>query len=100
MRREFDDQYPQNSEDAYYDRFRSGRQAKNIWKYIPQNVMEGVQNAFSDSDGYWVWLEENWVAYDGAPDCGQIHEYTIAGLKEAIKTIRRGYRPTGNKEEA
>lgn len=32
--------YAAKSEDDYYDRFRTGRQAKDIWKYIPQKVME------------------------------------------------------------
>lgn len=80
-----------NKEDMYADVYRAGRQAKNIWKYIPRSV-SGVTNAFSDSDGYWVWLDEDHVAYDGGEDCGIIHEYTIADLKEAIKTIRKGRR--------
>ena len=76
----------------YYERFMSGNQAKNIWKYIPEKYMEGVTDAFSDSDGYWIYLyheEGGWVAYDDDEDCGIIHEYTIADLKDAIKTIRK-----------
>ena len=77
---------------TYEDLYRRGKQANNIWKYIPQKYREGVTNAFSDSDGYWIWLdheEGGWVAYDGGDDCGIIHEYTIAGLKKAIKSIRK-----------
>lgn len=79
-------------EEKYCRLYSSGRQATNIWKYIPEKYADGVSDAFSDSDGYWVWLEKGWVAYDGEPDCWQIHEYTIADLKKAIKTIRKGSR--------
>lgn len=79
-------------EDRYIDRYTNGQVSTNIWKYIPYKVSEGVTNAFADSDGYWVWLDyENggWVAYDGGEDCGIIHEFTVADLKAAIKTIRK-----------
>lgn len=79
-------------EAAYDELYRQGRQAKDIYKYIPEKFREGVTEAFSDSDGYWIWLDHEiggWVAYDGGEDCGMIHEYTIADLKAAIKTIRR-----------
>ena len=79
-------------EETYEELFRAKRQATNIWKYIPKSKLSGVTNAFSDSDGYWVWLDEDHVAYDGGEDCGMIHEYTIADLKAAIKTIRPGRR--------
>lgn len=77
---------------AYERMYSQGRQAKNLWKYIPAKLAEAVTYAFSDSDGYWILLnheEGGWVAYDGGSDCGVIHEYTIADLKEAIKTIRK-----------
>ena len=79
-------------EEAYCDRVRSRRISKDIWKYIPRRVMEGVTDAFVDDDGYWICLDYNeggWVAYDGGEDCGIIHEYSIADLRDAIKTIRK-----------
>lgn len=79
-------------ETEYCERFRQGRTARDIWKYIPKKVQEGVTNAFADSDGYWVLLdyeEGGWVAYDGGEDCGIIHDYTLEDLKESIKTIRK-----------
>lgn len=79
----------ENKEDAYARMYEAGRQATDIWKYIPEKHMESVTDAFSDSDGYWIWLEDGFVAYDGAEDCRQIHEYNITDLKEAIKTIRK-----------
>ena len=76
--------------EEYDDRYKVNKQATNIWKYIPQKKKEYVTDAFSNSDGYWIWLDEEHVAYDGAEDCGMIHEFTIADLKDAIKTIRKG----------
>ena len=81
-----------NKEDVYADVYRAGRQAKNVWRYIPIDKQEGVTNAFSDSDGYWVWLDGDHVSYDGGEDCGMIHEYTVADLIAAARTIRRGRR--------
>ena len=78
-----------NIEDAYADRWSAGRVSKDVWKYVPDRAKPGVSNAFADSDGYWVWLWEDWTAYDGGEDCGTIHEYTVSGLKEAVKTIRK-----------
>lgn len=82
-----------NKEEAYAEAFRRGTYARDLWKYIPRNKLDGVTNAFSDSDGYWIWLDHEgggYVAYDGGDDCGTIHEYTIADLRAAIKTIRKG----------
>lgn len=77
--------------EAYEKVFEQGRQAKDLWQYIPQRVMAGVTDAYADSDGYWIQLdheEGGWTAYDGAEDCGVIHEYSIADLRKAIRTIR------------
>lgn len=79
-------------EDAYKILFESGRQAKDLYKYIPEKFMEGVTDAFSNEDGYWIYLDKCHVAYDGSVDCGMIHEYSIKDLKAAIKTIRKGER--------
>lgn len=79
-------------EEAYDEMYRRGRISTNLWKYIPAKVLPGVIGAYSDSDGYWIYLDREingWVAYDGDSDCGVIHEYTIADLRSAIKTIRR-----------
>ena len=76
-----------------YERiYAQGREVKDIWRYIPENKVKAVKDAYSDTDGYWIYLdhaEGGWVAYDGALDCGTIHEYNIADLKKAIKTIRK-----------
>lgn len=74
-------------ETEYESRWRSGRIPTNIWKYIPGKHRTGVMNAFADSEGYWIWLNDGYRAYDHAEDCGIIHEYTIEDLRAAIKTI-------------
>ena len=74
---------------AYASIYQSGRQAKDIWKYIPYKYWECIEDAVINGDGYWIYLEKGWVAYDGAEDCGMIHEYNIADLKNAIKSIRK-----------
>lgn len=83
MRDWFEKQY------AYERAYRSGSRSKNIWQYIPAYLQCHVADAFSDSDGYWIYLDEGYTAYDGGEDCGVIHDYTIADLKESIRTIRR-----------
>lgn len=75
-------------EDEYEQRWASGRIPTDIWKYVPQKLWSAVTDAFADSDGYWIWLADDYFAYDGGADCGTIHEYTVADLKEAVKTIR------------
>ena len=74
---------------AYEKAYSSGRQAKDLWKYIPEKLTEAVDETDVDLDGYWIYLKEGWLAYDGGEDCKQIHEYTITDLKAAIKTIRK-----------
>lgn len=68
----------EEKKEAYEKVYKSGRQAIDLYKYIPEKIIERVTNAFSDDEGYWIWL-----------DCGIIHEYNITDLKEAIKTIRK-----------
>ena len=67
----------------------AGRQVKNIWKYIPHRLVDAVNEAEVDLDGYWVYLADEYVAYDGGEDCKVIHEYNVSDLKDAIKTIRK-----------
>ena len=69
--------------------WRNGRAATNLWKYIPNRVIDGVADATVDSDGYWIYLESGWTSRDGGEDCRTIHAYSIKELKEDIKTIRK-----------
>lgn len=70
-------------------RFGEHAHASNLWKYIPRKSCPAVDDAFVDSDGYWIYLKAGWTAYDGGADCGVIHDYTISDLKASIKTIRK-----------
>ena len=76
-------------EEHFYDVYRSGRHATDLWKYIPERFVEAIDDTAIDSDGYWIYLRDGYRAYDLDVDGGIIHEYSIADLKEAIKTIRR-----------
>ena len=69
--------------------YRQGRECKFLWTYIPKRIENAIQMVNVNCDGYWIYLNEGWVAYDGADDCGTIHEYNIKDLKSAIKTIRK-----------
>lgn len=80
---------------SYEKIYRQGRECKFLWTYIPKRIEEAIDRVHVDSDGYWIYLNEDWVAYDGGNDCGTIHEYNIKDLKFAIKTIRKGRRRDG-----
>lgn len=75
-------------EERWEKNLRQGRIARDIWKYIPKKIEHAVDGVSVNSAGYWIYLKDGFRAYDGAEDCGQIHEYLISDLKDAIKTIR------------
>ena len=70
-------------EQRYEELFASGRQAKDLWKYIPESLIEAIEETAIDSDGYWIYLNEGWNM-DGER---VIHTYTILDLKEDINDI-------------
>lgn len=75
----------------YEDLYRQGRQAKDLWKYIPKKLEDAVDDTAIDSDGYWIYLAhwDGWTCYDGGEENIMIHCYTIKDLIEDIKTIRK-----------
>lgn len=76
--------------EQYERAYRAGKVSGNLWQYIPKRAMPGVTECFADTDGYWIYLdfyERGWTAYDHGSDCGVIHEYTIADIRKAVKTI-------------
>lgn len=75
-----------DKEESYGDR---RRRSTDLWKYIPKKLYDAVADTGVDDDGYWVYLNRGWLAYDHGSDCSIIHEYNVADLKEAIKTIGR-----------
>lgn len=72
-------------EQSFADTFASGRQATNLWKYIPNRLVEAIDETAVDSDGYWIYLRDGWHE-DGE---STIHVYNIADLKNAIRNIER-----------
>lgn len=76
-------------EEQWERTFSAGRQIKDIWKYIPHRLSEAVDETEVSPSGYWIYLADGYVAYDGAEDCRTIHEYNLADLKAAIRTIRK-----------
>ena len=80
-----------DKEEAFERVWQSGREAKDLYKYIPQRLKDAgaIATCDVDSDGYWIYLEDGWFAYDAGEDCGIIHEYTVADLIKAIKTIEQ-----------
>ena len=65
------------------------KHSDNLWRYIPKKLLHAVEDVAIDSDGYWIWLAPGYTAYDGGSDCMAIHDYTIAEVRKAIKTIRK-----------
>jgi len=76
-------------EPAYDKAYRAGKVSRDIYKYIPRKLSEAIDDCVIDPDGYWVYLNPGWSAYDHDVDCRIIHEYSIADLKQAIKTIAK-----------
>ncbi len=76
-------------EQAFADRLNSGKISADIWRYIPKKLMGCIEDAYINDDGYWIYLAEGYTAYDGGSDSSTIHEYMIADLREAIKSIRK-----------
>lgn len=62
---------------------------RNIIKYFPKNKLESVDECYKDSDGYWIFLKENWNADRMDYNCHTIHEDTINELRYQIAGIRK-----------
>ena len=62
---------------------------QQILKYIPKSKLEGIADAYEDSDGIWIYLKEGWNADRMDFDCRTIHEDTIQQLRWQIAGIRR-----------
>ena len=60
-----------------------------IMKYIPKGKREAIDEAYRDSDGYWIYLKEGWNADRMDWNCHTIHEDTIKDLRYQIAGIAR-----------
>lgn len=70
---------------------------EQIMKLIPKSKQAAVRDAWEDSDGVWIMLNEGWNADNMDAECRTIHEggedftykETIANLRYQIKGIRK-----------
>ncbi len=60
----------------------------NLLSCIPKRALPAVQDAWHDSDGYWVMLREGWHVEDYFAE-HTIHEDTLAEIKAVAKRIRK-----------
>lgn len=59
---------------------------EQMMKYVPKSKREAIKDAWTDSDGYWMTINDGWETIDG---CHVIHEYRIIELRQCIREIRR-----------
>ena len=62
---------------------------QQIMKYIPRGKQASVYDAWEDSDGIWIMLNEGWNADRMDSRCRTIHEDTVKDLRYQIAGIRR-----------
>ena len=60
---------------------------KNIMKYVPKRLKEAVRKAFSDSDGYWIFLKDGYI--DTNMGTRVLHCETIQQLRDDLKNVER-----------
>ena len=61
---------------------------KRVIDYIPESKRAGVYDAWEDSDGIWIMLNEGWVADRSCAE-RTIHEDTVKDLRYQIAGIRK-----------
>ena len=52
-----------------------GNVSKDLWRYIPAKYTEYIADAFTDYDGYYIFLTNG----------EKVHAYTISGLIKGIR---------------
>lgn len=60
-----------------------------IIKYVPKSKRAAIYDAWRDSDGYWIMLNEGWNADRTDTCCRTIHENYISDLRYQIAGITR-----------
>ena len=58
-------------------------------KYVPISKRNAVKRIWKDSDGYWIILENGYVADRTDSHAGVIHEWTIKDLRYQIAGIKK-----------
>lgn len=65
------------------------RTKEQILKYVPKSKLEGISDAWEDSDGIWITLKDGWNAGRMDSCCHVIHEDYIKDLRYQIAGIER-----------
>lgn len=60
-----------------------------ILRYVPASKQDAIYDAWQDSDGIWIMLNEGWNADRMDFPCRTIHEDTVKDLRYQIAGIHR-----------
>lgn len=60
---------------------------EKIMKYVPKRLIGAIREAYQDSDGYWIHLEDDYM--DTHMNAHVIHGYTINELREDLRNVER-----------
>lgn len=60
---------------------------EKIMKYVPKRLVGAIREAYHDSDGYWIHLEDDYM--DTHMNAHVIHGYTINELREDLQNVER-----------
>ena len=61
-------------------------QNKKVLQYVPQRLRPHVMGCAHDSDGYWVWFDDQII--NPLYESTTISEDTVAALKATLKEIK------------
>jgi F0F1-type ATP synthase beta subunit len=58
----------------------------HLLRYIPKKIRPHVEDVFRDSDGIWVWGDDNF--FDPSTGSHTVHVDTIAELRRDISGVK------------
>ena len=68
------------------------RTKEQILRYVPKSKLAAIYDAWEDSDGMWIMLNDGWNADRMDYNCHTIHEYNVTDLRYQIAGIRQHMR--------
>lgn len=60
---------------------------EKIMKYVPKRLVGAIREAYHDSDGYWIMLEDDYM--DTHMNAHVIHGETINQLREDLQNVEK-----------
>lgn len=63
--------------------------SEKIMRYIPKRLKCAIREAYHDSDGYWIMLNENYLDVNWGTHV--IHEDTINELRRELQNVEKIY---------